>query len=364
MRVTVGISSEREVAYAELVSFTELGAETVRRVELVANGAALGSVLDHLAAGVVEDIEDVAVVYRTVEQRRAMVAELAEGPWCSSSMVSVRSALLAAVQNARELDDFATVAAFELSGEQVTFVVVGPERDRALVGDALRPGAATTAGIVEAIAHVWRKANVDDIQLDAALVCGVLVDDSVVAAIRRLGPPNSQIAIHHVAGAALRGAAVVAASEHHDTNIAAPEDTSHTARGPLLVFGLAVVVAVVGAVVVRMDTGMREASASAGPTSTDAPPSLSVPETPAAATESASESTSPTTSEPAPITDSSTQDSSPEMPPPMPSTTVSAPNGEGLFPGETLPPIGADQAAWDAWWENHTKLKNQWLNGG
>ncbi|QIS10713.1 hypothetical protein [Nocardia arthritidis] len=369
MRFTAGISAERTIARAVLLPDATDEAEHLRFMELRGPGGVdrIGprSVLDQLAAEIDEPdtIDDVGVVYRTAEERRAMVAELASGAWHSASLVSVRSALLAAIGNARELDDFGTVAAFDVAEHQVTFVVVGADRDRIVATGSWRSTVAA-AGVADAITRAWRSTDTAELRLDAAIVCGSLAGESAMSAVRRLGSRQAPIEVRYRPEAVTRGAALVAAGPRHS----APVPISGTrSRGPMLAFGCAALAVAIGLIAIRVETGRASVAHAAGvpvalptpglphPPPAPPPPAVTIA---APAPEISSIPTQPVATDAPGPTETPTATT-------QPPTTVGAPNIVGLFPSESPPPpIGAGPTEWQTWWDNHLKLNRQWLNGG
>ncbi|MEV2219260.1 hypothetical protein AB0E01_05225 [Nocardia vinacea] len=399
---TVGISVEQAVVRGVVLAAgqPEIVLRSVqRRPGGGAVGAAISGLLDGFADELGDDtgVEDVAIVYRSVAERRSIVSELAAGKWASSSLVSDRSALAVLAREERGLDEFGTVLVLELVEGQTSFVLLGPARDTVSAADswACGPVDADSAGhMISRISPI-----LDSVDVDAVAVCGSGADDPDIATVLQVGFEAPVILVPDYADAAARGAALIAAERLRELPVVVPRNGRRKRR---LLLGAAAVATVLGASGIAVAQILDDPGEAIG----RAAESLS-PSTPAAAIPSApitiesAPPTAPTAIEPTPqqlapmaptrpparrtppaTTTQTTEpgaapttESTPGSAPPTEpgattteaptSTTVGAPDGNWLFPGESPPPsLNADPEVIRAWWANHWMLKERWLHGG
>lgn len=394
---TVGISAERAVVRGVVLAEGAPGIvlrAAQRCLQGGDSGAAIADVLDGFAdeLGGSARVEDVAIVYRSVVERRSILSQLAAGKWAASSLVSERSALaVMAREQEWGLGEFGTALVLEIVAGHTSFVLLGPERDTVAASGSWAYGTvdADTAG--QTIGRILPILDSAGVRPDAVAVCGSGAGDPDIATVLRLGLQAPVILVPDPADAAARGAALIAAQRLHELPVMAPADGRRTRR---LLLGAAAIATVLGAsgiavaqirddhppeVVSRTAASLPpslpasvappapiEAAPAAIPSEpitiqltpdqiwpiTTAPPPRTPPRT-------ASVPTTETTDLPEP-TDPTTA----ESPPPTP-TTVGAPDGNWLFPGESPPPpLNADPEVVRAWWDNHWMLKERWLRGG
>lgn len=415
MRATVGLSAEQTVVRGVLVSCTpEDGApEKVLRTieEQVADGVdAVPGVLDRIVAAVAPDIriENVAVVYRTAEERRALVTNLSTGGWSSASLVSVRSALLAAVREVPGQEKYGPVLIVETVDRRTSFAVVDAARAQVLASDTWQPGIVGAESADAAVIRIRSQCDSPSTRPEAVLLCGAAAGIPAVAAAFDKGFGVPVLQAPAAATMAARGAALVASGQIEESDPGASGASAAGLRRPVLI--AAAIVAVLGATgfaVAQIGDDhpaahvVAESSAPAGTvpsTSVSAAASVSAaptiepvapPETPAAAEREQIPAPMPPpavppvpinprpTAPPRPTTtvkpepaesapqeaQAPAEEQAPEAPP-APSK-VGEPDGNGLFPGESPPPAaGADPEVTRQWWDNHWALKQRWLNGG
>ncbi|WP_433191833.1 hypothetical protein ACQP1G_24125 [Nocardia sp. CA-107356] len=396
---TVGISVEQTVVRGVVLAEGARGIvlrSVQRRLHGGTAGAAITDVLDGFAEELGDNtgVEDVAIVYRSVAERRSIVSQLAAGKWASSSLVSNRSALAVMTRQERGLDEFGTVLVLEIVDGHTSFVLLGPARDTVSAAGSWAYGTvdADTAG--KTVGGISPILDSVDVRPEAVAVCGSGAGDPDIATALRFGLEVPVIVVPDYADAAARGAALIAAERLRELPMPAPTDGRRKRR---LLLGAAAVATVLGASGIALAqihddrpaelvVGAAEALPPSAPTS--ATPSVSItiesaptitpaesiaseppPQqiTPIAPTPTPARRTPPTTAS-APRTDTtaptepgSTTTESPTSTP----TTVGAPDGNWLFPGESSPPpLNADPEVVRAWWANHWTLKERWLQGG
>ncbi|WP_280301020.1 hypothetical protein [Nocardia abscessus] len=148
MRATVGISAEQAVVRGVMLSSTApqgTRPTMLREVEQPvehSTAASVAAALDALTADAGSDteIDDVAVAYRTVAERRAIVSQLSSAMWRSSSLVSTKTALQALVENTPGLAEYGTLLVLEIVGYHTSSLVVGPNREEILAFDSWSSG--------------------------------------------------------------------------------------------------------------------------------------------------------------------------------------------------------------------------------
>ncbi|WP_327145462.1 hypothetical protein [Nocardia sp. NBC_01327] len=345
-------------------------------------------VLDALARDAPE-ISDVAVVYRTVTERRATVSALADGIWQRASHVSIKVALLALAQEAAGTGNLMVL---ELLDHHTAFVLATPRRTQIMAADSWSTGVVDAPTTQEAIGRIWPILNAMGLRPDAVLVCGSALADPAVAEAVRLGFTVPVTEAPDPANAVARGGALVVAGQSSRPDAEVPTGNR---RPGLVLLGVAVAAATLAAtgftlVQIREHTAsvaqvhMTPAGSSAAlaPT-TQAPAPIPPPEpitdspAPPPAPEPITDNPAPiittppkrthpahpTTTDPAVTTTTTTDPTTSSVPPT--STKVGAPDANWLFPGESPPPpAGSDPAQIQAWWDNHLALKDRWLHGG
>ncbi|MFD6399329.1 hypothetical protein [Nocardia sp. NPDC060249] len=424
MTTTVGISAERTVVRGVLLSNAPgKKSEVLQSVEQrVEDGGSIVHALDALAEAA-PVIADVAVAYRTAQDRQRIVSELAAGPWRTASLVSTRSALFTLVGAMPELDEVGTVVMLDLAEHAATAVMIGPDRRQILASDAWTTGIAEgasadgpaesfdTDAMTETIGRVRSMLASIPAHPDAVVLCGSSAADPEIAGALRYELTARVVLVPDFTQATARGAALIAADQVRKQLAEPPHAPRRHQRLVLTAAALAAFLGVAGFAVSQVLAENSPAMNAGSPNSTSlAPPATSAPAaveatpdaslptspqdrthpvTPAPATapnhSSApapappSAATAPATAAPRdpgpPIrvpeagpTDSPEPAGTPETAapsaPPTPAK-VGAPGPQGLFPGESPPPAaGSDPAAEQAWWANHWNLKRQWMNGG
>ncbi|MFE7747377.1 hypothetical protein [Nocardia sp. NPDC057455] len=420
MRATVGISAEQAVVRGVLVSSTaQRGTrpEVLRAIELPiehSTSASVAAMLEALTAEAGSDIEidDVAVAYRTVAERRAIVSQLSSASWRSSSLVSTKTALLALVQDSPSLAQYRTLLVLEVVGYHTSYLVTGPDRNEILASGTWASGVvdADTAGL--AIDRIRPALEAAEQSPDAVVLCGSSAGNPEVVAAVRLGFAAPVLAAPDSAHAAAFGAASVAAAPFRSAS-AAPVASDRRHPGRVILAGAAAAALLGGAAIavtqVREDRPAGEVGGPAqapipaaqpaapnpavapaddpgpavehspvallpGPASVPEPLVTSAPPAPYPADDRAQSPAGqplppapvPPQVEPQPSQERHRPPPTTQLPEPAePSpTTVTAPDDTYLFPGESPPPPwNADPAAVQAWWDNHWKLKESWLHG-
>ncbi|MEU8898023.1 hypothetical protein [Nocardia sp. NPDC048505] len=411
---TVGISIERTVVRGVVLTRDSreiLLRATQRRLPGDTTAAVVTAMLDGFAAelGASDRLDDVAIVYRSVLERRAILTDLAAGKWAAASLVSDRTALAELIRAEPGFGEFGTVLMLEVLDGHTSFVCLGPDRNTVAAADSWAFGMNDT----DAAAQILPILNTVTPAPDAVILCGA--DDPAITPALRRGLPTTVALVPYHADAAARGAALIAADQLRSLAPAPPADTGRTRR--LLAAAVAVTVLGTSAVGVAALLDSRSGDEAAAPqantvVATSAGASTPGPGPTASATATPGDGASaPTPPEPA-----STEPSTPNLDPPLPAesinppppsttaqppgalwsttpppprspaepepaepteappaepppspprTTVGAPDGNWLFPGESPPPpANADPELIRAWWANHWLLKERWLRGG
>lgn len=191
--VTLGASIERGAVQA--VALTDAGARLPQRVlahTVVPAGttpaelaAAVSAALDAVAAAVAETgpdadaIAGAAVVYREPAQRRAVVSELADGPWHGASLVSATSAHLRVAAAMAWLAEFDDLLVCDVVPGYQAFTLVDAARSRVLAAVSRQGSPATLAEAVRAARDQIEAAGA---RPDAVVLVGSTADDSAVRA--------------------------------------------------------------------------------------------------------------------------------------------------------------------------------------
>ncbi|MEV0246162.1 hypothetical protein AB0H76_06205 [Nocardia sp. NPDC050712] len=394
---TVGISIEQTVVRGVVLQGEPpqiVVRATQRRLPGDTAGAVITGVLEGFAAefGAGDRIEDVAIVYRSVSERRSILTELATGRWATASLVSDRTALAALTRAETGFQAFGTVLVLEVLEGYASYVCLGPDRGTVSAADSWAFGSAEA----DTASQILPILNADATPPDAVVLCGSATGDpDLLPALRRGLAETVTLVPYHV-DAAARGAALVAADQVRQLTPAPPPVADNRRARRLLAAAVAVTVLGTGAALAT--AAIRDNSPAGGDrTLATAPPSTSSltpspteaasPLAPPASTEPplappppAEPSTAQPPAEPWPTTPNAprrpstpgtpepAESTEPSPAPPAqtpPRTAVGAPDANGLFPGESPPPpSNADPAAIRAWWANHWQLKERWLNGG
>ncbi|WP_454199166.1 hypothetical protein [Nocardia sp. Marseille-Q1738] len=412
MSATVGISAEQTVVRGVVLSVQQGGPPTVlREVEHPVEHSAAASVAATLEAltGADADIEidDVAVAYRTVPERRAIVSHLSTAAWHSSSLVSAKTALLALLDEVPGLAEYGTLLVLEVVGYHTSYLVVGPRRDEILTGDSWSSGVvdADTAG--EAIGRIRPELEAAGLRPDAVLLCGTSAGKPEVVSAVRVGLATPVIIAPHFANAAAYGAALAAAAPFRSVPTATvPAGRRHTGRAILVAAAVAALAGGAAVAVVQApedrpaNTEIRGPAAAPAPAQQPMPeaqPVIPIPAAPPPAVDPMPVATTLPYPEPSlppappPVTAEAQRpiEPPPPMPPdllpgqpfpgqppthrPHPTTSApehapaaaGAPDDTFLLPGESPPPSwDADPAVVQAWWDNHWKLKERAIQGG
>ncbi|MEV6324644.1 hypothetical protein AB0M45_26170 [Nocardia sp. NPDC051787] len=412
MRATVGISAEQTVVRGVVLSVRQGAPPTVlREAEQPVEHSTATSVADTLEALTGADagieIDDVAVAYRTVPERRAIVSHLSTASWHSSSLVSAKTALLALLDDVPGLAEYGTLLVLEVVGFHTAYLVVGPRRAEILASDSWSSGVvdADTAG--EAIDRIRPELEAAGLRPDAVLLCGTSAGKPDVVSAVRLGLAAPVIIAPHFANAVAYGAALVAAAPFRSVPAAmVPAGRRHTGRAILVAAAIAALAGGAAVAVVQAPEDRPANTEIRGPAADPVPAQEPMPEAQPVIPIPAAQ---PPAVDPMPVTTTLPypEPSVPPMPPPVsaeaqrpveppppmppdllpgqpfpgqppthrphPTTTApehapaaaGAPNGTFLFPGESPPPPwDADSTVVQAWWDNHWKLKERSLQGG
>ncbi|MBF6166794.1 hypothetical protein IU486_18840 [Streptomyces gardneri] len=420
MRATVGISAEQAVVRGVMLSSTarqDSRPTVLREVERPiehSTAASVAATLDALTACAEPgaEIDDVAVAYRTVAERRAIVSQLSSAAWRSSSLVSTKTALLALIEDVPGLARYATLLVLEVVGYHTSYLVVGPNRDEPLAVDSWASGVvdADTAGL--AIERIQANLDAAGLLPDAVVLCGSSVGDPDVVSALRLGFTAPVIVAPDYANAAAYGAALVAAAPFRIASDA-PRVPERRHSGRALMAGAAAAALLGGAAIAVVQAredrpanaqigGPVQAPVSAAHPAEPNPPVLPpAPPVEQALVAPAPDVVStpwpypgppvppapgpppanvqgempvepiippapppPLLNQPTPYRHRPTTTTISPEPPAPPPATAAAPDEPFLFPGESPPPPwNADPAVVQAWWDNHWKLNESWLHG-
>ncbi|MBF6341315.1 hypothetical protein IU450_36355 [Nocardia abscessus] len=423
MRATVGISAEQTVVRGVMLSSTApqgTRPTVLREVEQPVEhsiAASVAAAIDALTADAGSDtdtdteIDDVAVAYRTVAERRSIVSQLSSAAWRSASLVSIKTALLALLEDLPGLEKYGPLLVLEIVGYHTSYLVVGPNRDHILASDSWMSGVvdANAAGL--AVDRIQPSLAAAGLRPDAVVLCGCSAGNPEVVSALRLGLGLPVIAAPDYANAAAYGAALVAAAPFRSAP-ATPVASDRRRTGRAILIGAAAAALLGGgAVAVVQERAESPANSEIGPAQAPVsaaqlidPNPAAVPPAPAGeqvpvATPPAAEYTPqpypeqavppPPAPQPAeaqeqfpvvppvpPAPGPPPADQQPPsghhrptttespVPPVQPPSTAAAPDDTFLFPGESPPPPwNADPAVVQAWWDNHWKLKESWLHG-
>ncbi|MEV0338094.1 hypothetical protein AB0H49_03620 [Nocardia sp. NPDC050713] len=421
---TVGVTADRTTVRAVLLSnpvADEPPSAPLEEVEWEIGEAtaaeSIAAALENLADRTLSLIENTALTYRTVEERRDIVTHLATGRWRTSSLVSVRAALLAYVREVADLDRFETILALEIADRDLTFILTDAARSRILASAAWRAGPDPAA---EALDRVRPALLAKGLTLDGVVLCGAQpVAPELLGDFERVFQIPAVTVDDQYPAAAVGAARIAAAQLPQDPSgePAAPIATGERRRaGVALPLGAAAV-AVLAASGIALSRGTddatwtREAYRTTPPAVAPATPDTARPDAaPPILIEGAHQPIAPAADAPAnpvrPAPGSAqarpldpgdpadpfdpnepTREQRPQIPtttrfpaqaapigepapgaepPSRPAATaLGAPNDNGLYPGEAPPPpAGSDPAVISAWSANHLRLSQQWLLQG
>ncbi|MBF6195792.1 hypothetical protein U3653_27740 [Nocardia sp. CDC186] len=406
MRATVGISAEQAVVRGVMIASTArrgtrpavLG-EIEQPVEH-STAASVAAALDALtaAAGSGARIDDVAVAYRTVAERRAIVSQLSSASWRSSSLVSTKTALLALLADLPGLAEDDTLLVMEVVGYHTSYLVAAPNREEILLSGSWSSGVvdAETAG--SAADRIRPALEAAGVLPDAVVLCGSSAGDPEVVSALRAGLDAPVVTAPDHANAAAYGAALVVAAPFRGA-AAEPAAADRKHGGRVILAGAAVAALLGGAAIaVAQARDDRPADAEIGgpaaatatqpvdPNPAQAAPAPAVEQAPISVVPEAAATPEPYPEPPVPPPPANAHAQLPAPPIPMPPgpppaeqqppphprtsteypepTTAAVPDDTFLFPGESPPPPwNADPAVVQAWWDNHAKLKESWLSG-
>lgn len=406
--VTVGVSTERGAVHA--VALADAGEKLLDRVlvhrvtktqgDTKAHvAAAVETAMDEVAAEIGPELEIVgtAVAYRDAAERRAIVTQLASGPWRTASLLSAKSAHLSAAGAMTWLREFDDLLVCEVVQGHQAFTLVDRDRDRVLAAIA-QTGSVSEESLGVAVMAAWDQFEAAAVRPDAVVLIGSAADAPVVReAVDRFGAPVLPCRI--ASSAAALGAAMFAMDD-------VPElvDTIEETRGrrstPAVVVTAGVVAAglVVGGVYavnnstrsaaadarntadarVVLDTGSSrgmtiDSSVQPGQFHPDGAPQdhVAVSDPQVFDLTTASQQVvqhwgggrfGPLTLEEYEAALESDPAAEPVLPGTgVPSTKVGAPNEAMLFPGEAPPPAPFT-AEFYQWWDNHVRLLAQWAS--
>lgn len=374
--------------------------------------AAVHAAMDEIAAELDDDmvIAGAAVAYRDAAERRAIVTELASGPWQTASLVSAKAAHLSVAGAMTWLSEFDDLVICEVVPGYQAFTLIDRYRGRVLAATS-QTGGATEESLGAAVTAAWDQFEAAAVRPDAVVLVGSAADSPAVReAVEGFGAPVLPCRIETTAPAI--GAALFALADLGGlTEMVEP---SHPVRGTAAVFAAASVLAgglVVGglyatnsrstpAVVADArlgsdnrliensaapDTGSASGSSAgisvdpareettgpvAGPGAAPQP-TIVVLDTPVALGSGPQalvgsrwgqprpEPTMPLEELGAHETERGLASMLPGTGVPGATTKVGAPNGSLLFPGETPPPAAFTPESYQ-WWDNHVRMMMTW----
>ncbi|MFC9896278.1 hypothetical protein ACFVMC_21530 [Nocardia sp. NPDC127579] len=225
---TVGISVERTVVRGVVLRGEPPAivsrATRTRRPGDPAGPVIIG-VLDEFAAEPGVRLADVAIVYRSVNERRSILTQLATSTWATASLVSDRTALAALTRAEAGFHAFGTVLVLEVLDGHTSYVCLGPDRDT-LSADSWAFGSVDS----DAAAAILPVLHAVATPPDAVVLCGAGAGDPGLTTALRRGLASSITLIPYHADAASRGAALVAAEQLRRLAPAAPPDPRRARR--------------------------------------------------------------------------------------------------------------------------------------
>ncbi|MBF6301344.1 hypothetical protein IU459_27950 [Nocardia amamiensis] len=254
---TVGISPEQTVVRGVVLSVQQGRPPAVlREMERPVEQSAAASVAATLEAltGTDADIEidDVAIAYRTVPERRAIVSHLSSASWHSSSLVSTKTALRALLDDLPELAEHSTVLVLEVLGYHTAYLVVGPRRDEILASGSWSSGVVDADTASQAIGRIRSALEAAGSLPDVVVLCGTSAGKPDVVSAVRLGLAAPVTIAPHFANAAAYGAALVAAAPFRSVPaVAVPAGRRQTGRAILVAAAIAALAGGAAAAVVQ-----------------------------------------------------------------------------------------------------------------
>ncbi|MFI6867715.1 hypothetical protein [Nocardia sp. NPDC050406] len=373
--------------------------------------ASVEAVMDAVAdkIGPDRDIVGAAVAYRDAAERRAIVTRLASGQWHEASLVSAKSSHLAVARAMTWVDEFDDLAICEVVPGFQAFSLIDGERTRVLAAVTLNGGATTEEAMRAAVTAAWDQFDAAGVRPDAVVLIGSAASEPAVVAALEAGFGAPIIPCRVAAAAPAIGAALAALPETELVGEVA--ERMKRTRGTAALFAAASVLAgglVAGGVYTAssnsrtvpepmltdarvraqaehggqpvVDTGSSLGSSNEThwePAITEPTPAgAGLPAEPVAVTEPDVVTLEPMGSTWGPESESESlgimgpkqlHKAQPEHEGgigqqsiiPAPTNPVGAPDGFGLFPGETAPPaLGTPE--FQKWWDSHWKLMVQW----
>lgn len=249
--VTVGVSTERGAVHAVALDDSDVPLPDrilVHRVlEVIGTGrvevaAAVARVMDEVARelGPAEEIAGAAVTYRDPAERRAIVTELATGPWRSASLVSTKSAHLSVAGAMTWLAEFDHLLIGEVVPGYQAFTLVDAARSRVLAATGQSAAAPTMAAMSAAVGAARDQIDAAQVRPDSVVLIGSAADHpTVMGAVGGFGAPVIPCGMARSAPAA--GAALCAMTDLVD--VVVPLRTEQQRRGPVVVVAAAGVLA-------------------------------------------------------------------------------------------------------------------------
>ncbi|MEU2126729.1 hypothetical protein ABZ507_33500, partial [Nocardia niwae] len=256
MRATVGISAEQAVVRGVLLASTARQGtrpavlQEIEQPVAHSTAAAVAAALDALTADAEPGtgIDDVAVAYRTVAERRAIVSQLSSALWRSSSLVSTKTALLALLADLPGTAEDSTLLALEVVGYHTSYLVIGPNRTEILASGGWSSGVVDAATAQMAVDRIRPALEAAGLSPDAVVLCGSSAGNADVLSAFRAG---FAIPVHTApdhANAAAYGAALVAAAPFRSP-AEAPVASDRRHRGRVILAGAAAAAQLGGAAV-------------------------------------------------------------------------------------------------------------------
>ena len=411
---TIGVSTERGIAQAvSLAALSHPGVESHgfnrREQSLVEDrssdtGTAVLAVLEAMEADLGGSIDGAAVAYAHAEERSVIVSALASGRWSASSVVSAQSAQLAAIQRVPGLDAYRDVLLYEATARSLAHSVVDSTRTCVTGSGSLRVDSLNFESVGRSLQQARTTLEEMGVEPDAVVLFGPFDAGAVEILENAFHVPVIASPGHATAtalGAALLAerdippvASTMPGRSSHKRSVVAAAVIAVLGAGGALAWGIGAGSDSGGEVSAAHSLPLTSTRAVPGPASTEAGPAAlprAHPTTSPVGRAAAppivpgSASSSAVGSDPAtgvdrrssrPLGTQRTVNAGP--PPPLatapPATVASepvtpspvgAPGGNWLFQGEAPPPpLGADPAVAQQWWDHHWALKDRWLHGG
>ncbi len=406
--VTLGVSTERGAVHA--VALADTGEKLLDRVlvHLVAKtygdtkahvAAAVETAMDEVAAeiGPEWEIAGTAVAYRDAAERRAVVTQLASGPWRTASLLSAKSAHLSAAGAMTWLGEFDDLLVCEVVPGHQAFTLVDRGRDRVLAAIA-QTGPASEESLGVAVTAAWDQFEAAAVRPDAVVLIGSAAHAPAVrAAADRFGAPVLPCRI--ASSAAALGAAMFAMDDVPELVDTVEEPRGRRSTPAVFVAASVVAAGLVAGGVYTLNNSTRSVVADArttadahvvfdtgsssgmiigssvqpgqfhpdgarqDPDPESAPQAFDVTAASQQVTQYWGGRIGPLTLEEYEAAQESEPAAAPVLPGTgIPSTTrVGAPNDAMLFPGEAPPPAPFT-AEFYQWWDNHMRLLAQWAS--